>query len=104
MLRELLLWIVAVIDLVAAPQSASAQVIARRISIRILFEVAEGATCAQGSISWNVTGPPGPLHINFAPSPVPGAVSLSVFTRAATSFASQSIAHIFTPRRGRFHA
>jgi hypothetical protein len=89
MLRKLLLWIVAVIGLVAVSQSASAQVIyACRTSIGILFEVAEGAMCAQGStpVSWNVTGPQGPLHVNFgsvasAPSPVifPGAISASVF-------------------------
>jgi hypothetical protein len=93
MLRKLLLWIVAVIGVVAISQSASA-------------EVAEGATWVRGSISWNVTGPQRPLHVNFGASParIPGAVSLSVFTHAATSFASQSIARIFTPRRGAFHA
>jgi hypothetical protein len=48
MLRKLLLWIVAVIGLVAVSQSASAQVIARSTSIGILFEVAEGATRGRG--------------------------------------------------------
>jgi hypothetical protein len=99
MLRNLLLSIVAVIGLMAVPQSASAQVVyACRTTIGILFEVAAGATCPRGStsVSWNVTGPQRPLHVNFgsvasAPSPVifPGAVSGSVFTHAAISVASQ---------------